>query len=386
MFIKVNRENADPEVFEVPDQAELIIGSRDGCDFLISEPTISRKHLKLISEKDAFFVVDQGSTNGTFHDDERLIPGKRHEIFFEDEIVLGKKVSIQILEKSSSAKVYSVRSLDEGQVSSADVISAESVVRQNTTQVISLDEFKAAQLKASAIKKKEQRQKKKKEIQEKEKETNYLMKVLIVCSILVVAGFFGNKYWQSQQSKIKGDTFVNKIQSKSLDDEIEAELEGFRIPKASLLPRSLFISSLSKPKCEKEARPVCALMKNMQGQEGVIFEDNKYFVFVMADSYIKEAKSLFKEEVDLRLLGKIAFLIYAEQVLAKNLEFEKGSKLYFAFFYQDQHQDLIRLKNIAALKFDTLPLILEQFDLENFKASPDKMSVIQKLDPYFSVY
>jgi hypothetical protein len=331
------------------------------------------------------FIVDQGSTNGTFLEDERLIPGKRHEIFHEDEIGLGKKISIQILEKSNSAKKYISRSPKKKEAAKAvEEISAEAELRQNTTQVISLDEFRASQLKASAIKKKEHLIKKKKEIQEKEKETNYLMNILIACSILVAVGFFGNKYWQAQQSKIKGDTFVNKIIAKSLDDEIEAELEGFRIPKASLLPRSIFITSLSKPKCEKEARPVCALMKDMQGQEGIIFEDNNYLFFVMADSYLEEAKDSFKEEVDQRMLSKLAFLIYAQQVLDKNLGFEEESKLYVALFYQDQQ--LIRLKHVAALKVNNIASLLEQFDLESFKTSPDPMSVIQKLDPLFSVY
>jgi pSer/pThr/pTyr-binding forkhead associated (FHA) protein len=60
-----------PEVIEVPeppvepDTRALVIGRSVGCDFVLSDPTVSRWHAELTPADDGWMVRDMGSTNGT---------------------------------------------------------------------------------------------------------------------------------------------------------------------------------------------------------------------------------------------------------------------------------------------------------------------------------
>ncbi|HEY7090668.1 MAG TPA: FHA domain-containing protein [Tepidisphaeraceae bacterium] len=49
-----------------------IIGRREDCDLRIPLGEISRKHCRLIKENDALRVEDLGSSNGTYHNGERI--------------------------------------------------------------------------------------------------------------------------------------------------------------------------------------------------------------------------------------------------------------------------------------------------------------------------
>jgi len=78
------------EGLEVPvDRGWLVIGRGRGADVVLAEPTISRAHAAIGFEKDAFFVQDLGSTNGT------LVNGTREEkcaLQDGDEIQMGKLI------------------------------------------------------------------------------------------------------------------------------------------------------------------------------------------------------------------------------------------------------------------------------------------------------
>ena len=47
-------------------EAPLTVGSGGGCDVLLSDPTISRKHLGIDPGPEGLVLRDLGSTNGSF--------------------------------------------------------------------------------------------------------------------------------------------------------------------------------------------------------------------------------------------------------------------------------------------------------------------------------
>lgn len=49
-----------------------VIGRREDCDFRIPLGEISRKHCRLIKDPDGLRVEDLGSSNGTFHNGQRV--------------------------------------------------------------------------------------------------------------------------------------------------------------------------------------------------------------------------------------------------------------------------------------------------------------------------
>jgi predicted metal-dependent hydrolase len=54
------------------DKAKVMFGRHQTCDGLIVHPTVSREHFSIEQTGGMFFLVDQGSGNGTFVNDERV--------------------------------------------------------------------------------------------------------------------------------------------------------------------------------------------------------------------------------------------------------------------------------------------------------------------------
>ncbi len=57
----------------VVDADEAIVGREANCNVVIPHPSVSRRHALLKRKQDVFFVVDQGSANGTFVDSKRIV-------------------------------------------------------------------------------------------------------------------------------------------------------------------------------------------------------------------------------------------------------------------------------------------------------------------------
>ena len=57
----------------VVDADEAIVGREANCNVVVSHPSVSRRHALIKRKQDVFFVVDQGSANGTFVDSKRIV-------------------------------------------------------------------------------------------------------------------------------------------------------------------------------------------------------------------------------------------------------------------------------------------------------------------------
>jgi len=61
--------------FDLTDSSSISVGRATECDLVLQDPMVSRKHLTVEKRSDGFFLVDQGSTHGTFHMGFHLKPG-----------------------------------------------------------------------------------------------------------------------------------------------------------------------------------------------------------------------------------------------------------------------------------------------------------------------
>jgi hypothetical protein len=69
------------------------VGRRPECDLTIPEPTVSRRHASLHSRVGSWYLLDHGSTNGTFVNGRRLQAPTR--LADGDEISLGRRVRLR---------------------------------------------------------------------------------------------------------------------------------------------------------------------------------------------------------------------------------------------------------------------------------------------------
>ncbi len=75
----------------LPTAGTIIVGRSRGCDVVMSEPTVSRRHLELRAIDGAWLAVDLRSSNGTWLLGRRV---RRARVRPGDEIVLGDRAVV----------------------------------------------------------------------------------------------------------------------------------------------------------------------------------------------------------------------------------------------------------------------------------------------------
>jgi pSer/pThr/pTyr-binding forkhead associated (FHA) protein len=96
MRIEVLIGNDDPVVYPL-NAPKTTLGTSEHCDVILSSDGVSRKHITILSEGDNFYVIDQGSTNGSFINEERLIPGRKTEFTSFFPVRLGDNVLVSLI-------------------------------------------------------------------------------------------------------------------------------------------------------------------------------------------------------------------------------------------------------------------------------------------------
>jgi FHA domain/Domain of unknown function (DUF1707) len=81
-----SRSKAPAAHVALPSDGTIIVGRSRGCDVVMSEPTVSRRHLELRAVDGAWLAVDLRSSNGTWLLGRRV---RRARVRPGDEIVLG---------------------------------------------------------------------------------------------------------------------------------------------------------------------------------------------------------------------------------------------------------------------------------------------------------
>ncbi|KAK3235918.1 hypothetical protein CYMTET_53912 [Cymbomonas tetramitiformis] len=68
---------------------EVTIGRDEPADLVIPLPTISGNHCQLAQVDSDFYIMDLGSTNGTYLNGRQLTPAKPEMLALGDEVVFG---------------------------------------------------------------------------------------------------------------------------------------------------------------------------------------------------------------------------------------------------------------------------------------------------------
>lgn len=76
--------------------AKIIIGRASGCDVVIDDMLVSREHSEIQQIKEAFFIKDLESRNGTYVNDKKVPKGKYLKLSENDTIRLGSKIEFKL--------------------------------------------------------------------------------------------------------------------------------------------------------------------------------------------------------------------------------------------------------------------------------------------------
>ena len=103
----VGSKNLIGRYWVIENNKSFYIGRTKGCTVFVNEVSVSKKHLKIYIENEQVFGVDQGSTNGTFINNQKILPNKRLALQDNAAIKTGSFI-FKFLDKGNY-EIFSVR-------------------------------------------------------------------------------------------------------------------------------------------------------------------------------------------------------------------------------------------------------------------------------------
>lgn len=108
-YLTVRTKGEDGHSYQDLVGDRIVLGRAEDCDVRIQHPSLSRHHCVFVREAGSWFVEDQGSSNGTIVNRERL--ATRSELGERDRIKIGKiRLTMHLGERSERQR----RRHDEG--------------------------------------------------------------------------------------------------------------------------------------------------------------------------------------------------------------------------------------------------------------------------------
>jgi hypothetical protein len=373
MFLKLEIDTQNPVVYQT-EMLEIFAGSGDGSHLIINETSVSKKHLRIYFQTGQWFVVDQDSTNGTFINGQRLVPWVKAEFNFYDTVTLGAHASLVYMETSEDFEVLPVPESPQGGDNP----------EHNKTKVISIEDFKASQVKAEQKRQKELQYQQARIAREKKLEYERIVTTILICVTVIIIGLVSNKIYQSRKSKLKKDTIAKKIQDKhAADQEIDSEIQGHRIYRGSLLKKNFLLSLKPKPKCSQvEAVPYC--QKDSPLKE--VLSHEKALIFFLDEKEWLQRSTLLAEnsKIEKRALKKLTVLLVLDRYFREFDDLD-DKDIYLTFFSQDE-RGMISLSFVGALKGSNLQYIHNGFREAAISGEESIKKIVTAVDPFFTTY
>jgi pSer/pThr/pTyr-binding forkhead associated (FHA) protein len=326
MYLEVHVEPLEPVVY-ILNKDEIYVGSSTGNDVVISSGEVSRKHLKFIFQQEKVLVRDLGSTNGTYLEDEQLIPGKSYDIALDAPLRLGTKIHLTLSKKKKALPTKA----------STDPTERTTTFKTNEdkTRVISLRELEAAKrrklkTRQAKLTKRAAQEKKKKIAQEKYNKLVYRVGLYLVLALGL--HFYLQKRWSRE-----ADPFASHKKVALNERAIELGEDEVAIDRSRIITREEVLDAVMAPKCQQpEEAALCRRLNlSVDRREGVILRDDKYLVFIENPAWLARISSRineFPEEqkvTDLDLISRLAVLEFITTTLRPAIPVSLGDRYFY---------------------------------------------------------
>lgn len=193
MRLEIIVDNEEPLIFPLK-KSTIFIGASASCDIVLNTSGVSRKHVAVVNESDNFYVIDQGSTNGSYINEERLVPGRKVEFTSFFPVRLGDNVLLTLLSDEDSHEGFINLVLPAPEAEKPDL----SASRSESTTMISLKDLKSASTEGLVKKRKENIARRKTQAAKpapmKSKDKSRMLSTQIMAFLLIGVAFYYNFY------------------------------------------------------------------------------------------------------------------------------------------------------------------------------------------------
>lgn len=402
MRLEILADKKDPVIY-VLNRPEIYIGSSENNDIVIASVEISKKHLKLIITDDGkCFAIDQGSTNGSFINDERLVPGKREEFKLLASMRLGDKVLLTLLDKDNGEfpdLPLREQFVEENKFKIAD---------EDKTRVISLktlQKTKTEKVKKKRLKKLEKELKKKKQVR-KDKAT--INRALITSLVIIGIGWGAMKLVAHKRKQKNRTTIISQVKETQImiDDSLESVEENIAdilIPQDQLIPVADIAKHAEDVNCSlpDEAFFCKRMPRGSKRKNGALNLNGQLVIYLEQNEWVDKARSLIdlysalnSESGDasaatapsIERLNRIAFLSYLKTHLSTHIPPEFQEQNLYVVFYSHVGPTM-SIESVTAIKGANVKKVNSKYTEDFFRFRKyDPFRIIKKLDRYYRTY
>ncbi len=331
---------------------KIILGSSEKCDVVINALGISRKHVCVLVEGDQYSVVDLGSTNGSFINENRLIPGKKTELTTFFPLRLGSNVLVTLIsEEDYEVKMNLQAPSSKGRSddsSKTRVISLKELNKVKTEKLINIRDEKRAESQGKGQKK-----------VVKKKKINIVP--FFAISLLVGALVFNLTQVKDEEESQEYAKVGQIIKSSNDHSSIKPAVSVTElIPKEEIPSRDYFSKIQYEMKCTSDVEKVfCTYLPGVNPpNQGVTQVGLSLYAMVDGTSFIEASRELFSKntkndqsfQVTDELIADTAVYLYLMSALKKELDLTGLSdiKLFVGLYEKVEGED--RLFRAFALR------------------------------------
>lgn len=335
MRIEVLIEGRDPEIYPI-NKAEIIIGSGSRCDIIVDALGISRRHLRIAKSETNYIVTDLGSTNGSFINEDRMVPGREVEFtsFFPIRLGLDVLISLLTVEEGQDVKDLQSRNANRNDITN---------LHPGTT-VIGLGELKKGST-DGLVKKRQSSLRAKKSEEKEDTVSSSRMLLLTMLCVALISGIGYYQYSTNKEAVLEGEATIQTpeaVAAKPAPPPSSPPDPKFLVPAAELFSKERLDALLVDMKCvNPEELALCsAAQLTSQGREGVVQVGMKFVFLISEKDWLEKASLALPAPVDQGVhsqdqdqLYKTALMeFFFERLSAVQAGSFQDKVFYFAFF------------------------------------------------------
>lgn len=406
MRLEVLVDSEEPVIYPI-NKNKLVIGSAETADIIINVDGVSRKHLLLATEGEQFSVIDQGSTNGTYINEERLIPGKKVEFTSFFPVRLGDRVLLSLLSDDEDSPFSSLQNAIKKERTNPMMKSPLESEENSSTRMINLKQLQQSQ---ATKKLTEQR---KKVIQDKRagrpigkaKKSEADKQRMVLTQLIVGILVLGAVYYQFfRETDVTVATPVVEKKTKDLEVPTDSKRPELGQSQVVLVPESdlLAIDTIDKLaqeiKCTTASeKALCELFfpDGVGKFDGVVESPGFMNVFILEDPYYQQARQqmgiLTPEELQKSPYSsldwkKMAYVIFVTTKLASIPQDKFPDKpINYIFVYTAADQ--MKVNGVMTIRKENFPMLLKSITPNSFKMIKEYgLFVLDPISQYMQVY
>lgn len=394
MRIEVLVDNGEPEIYPL-NKNEILLGAGDQCDVIINAHGISRKHLKIMTtEDDQYFVIDQGSTNGSFINEERLVPGRRVEFTSFFPVRLGDNVLLTLLSDEESQD-FTLREFARKESTNPSIKKTEPFPESSSTRVINLNDLKKAKT-TELVKKRQATVAKKKGPPKKEKKKKSEMFLpSVICGLILAAAVY---YHMNKEA----DEEIQVVQEipQEIPKEIPKEAPNLKIEDLDRISKEKISVLFRDLKClNPDEKYFCESIPSMNEKMNGVIQSGSAFVFMIEETFwLSKAREMLPHEKEAKHQSqevqesfkdetyKVGFMEFLLRQLMTLDPSKLKEKVFYLAFY-DPSSEKPEVTKVMAIKSEAFSKIKSRLSTGALRSMKrNGYRIISDIDAYFNYY